>query len=157
MPLGVFAVSEENATDSGMLLQLAVSKEGIIAGTYYNDVTGSSRPVEGTVDQKTQRRLEICGWQEPGTRDGDRYLQPHRGPSDGVIPLRSGQNANLAPRSTTRAKGRLRKQLIVSNCGERTCYRIPRSPQRDRQCEAKNVGYILDSAMRLISKANSNK
>ena len=55
MPLGVFAVSEENATDSGMLLQLAVSKEGILAGTFYNEVTDSSRPVEGTVDQKTQR------------------------------------------------------------------------------------------------------
>lgn len=55
MPLGVFAVSEESATDSGMLLQLAVSKEGILAGTFYNELTDSSRPVEGTVDQKTQR------------------------------------------------------------------------------------------------------
>jgi hypothetical protein len=55
MPLGVFAVAEENANDSGMMIQLAVSKDGIIAGTFYNDVTDSSRPLEGTVDQKTQR------------------------------------------------------------------------------------------------------
>ena len=55
MPLGVFAIAEENATDSGMLLQLAVSKEGILAGTFYNELADISRPVEGTVDRDTQR------------------------------------------------------------------------------------------------------
>ncbi len=55
MPLGVFAVAEEDGTDSGMMLQLAVSKEGIIAGTFYNDTTDSGRPLEGMVDQKSQR------------------------------------------------------------------------------------------------------
>ncbi len=55
MPLGVFAITEENATDSGMMVQLAVSKDGIIAGTFYNDLTDSSRPVDGMVDQETQR------------------------------------------------------------------------------------------------------
>ena len=55
MPLGVFALAEEGANDSGMMLQLAVSKEGILAGTFYNDITGSDRPVEGMVDQKSQR------------------------------------------------------------------------------------------------------
>ncbi|MBC8357045.1 MAG: hypothetical protein H8E66_34170 [Planctomycetes bacterium] len=55
MPLGVFAVSEKNATDSGMLLQLADSKEGILAGTFYNELTDSRRPTEGTVDQESQR------------------------------------------------------------------------------------------------------
>ncbi len=55
MPLGVFAVTEQDGTDSGMVIQLAVSKEGIVAGTFYNDVTGSSRPLEGMVDQKSQR------------------------------------------------------------------------------------------------------
>ncbi|MCA9269298.1 MAG: hypothetical protein KDA41_12540 [Planctomycetales bacterium] len=55
MPLGVFAVTQEDAVDNGMIVQLAVSKEGIIAGTYYNELSGSERPLEGTVDQKTQR------------------------------------------------------------------------------------------------------
>lgn len=55
MPLGVFAITEENGTDSGMLLQLAVSKEGIIAGTFYNNSTSDGRPVEGTVDRDSQR------------------------------------------------------------------------------------------------------
>jgi hypothetical protein len=55
MPLGVFAIAEETATDTGMVLQLAVSKEGILAGTFYNGTTGDGRPVEGTVDQQSQR------------------------------------------------------------------------------------------------------
>lgn len=55
MPLGVFAISAEEATDTGLLIQLAVSKEGIIAGTFYNETTNTSRPIEGTVDRETQR------------------------------------------------------------------------------------------------------
>lgn len=55
MPLGVFAIAEQGGTDSGMLVQLAVSKEGILAGTFYTDTTDEGRPLEGTVDRKTQR------------------------------------------------------------------------------------------------------
>ncbi len=67
MPLGVFAITEESATDSGLLLQLAVSKEGIIAGTLYNETTDASRPVEGMVDQKTQRAAwQIADGSNPG-------------------------------------------------------------------------------------------
>ena len=54
LPLGVFAVSRDQATDSNVLLQLAVDKKGIIAGTYYNTTTDVARPVRGGVDQKTQ-------------------------------------------------------------------------------------------------------
>ncbi len=38
-----------------MLLQLAINKEGVIAGTFCNESTSSVRPVEGTVDKDTQR------------------------------------------------------------------------------------------------------
>ena len=55
LPLGVFAITEGGVSESNMMLQLAVSKEGIIAGTYYNDLTDSARPVEGTVEKETQR------------------------------------------------------------------------------------------------------
>lgn len=55
MPLGVFALTQEGVNDSNMLLQLAVSKEGVIAGTLFNESTETSRPVEGTVDKETQR------------------------------------------------------------------------------------------------------
>jgi hypothetical protein len=55
MPLGVFAITEQGVAESGIMLQLAVSKEGIIAGTYYNEPANITRPLEGSVDQKTQR------------------------------------------------------------------------------------------------------
>jgi hypothetical protein len=55
MPLGVFAISRDQATSSNALLQLAVDKNGVIAGTYYNTATDVGRPVRGKVDKKTQR------------------------------------------------------------------------------------------------------
>lgn len=55
LPLGVFAISRDQATDSNQLLQLAVDKNGVIAGTYFNTATDISRPVRGQVDKKTQR------------------------------------------------------------------------------------------------------
>jgi hypothetical protein len=55
MPLGVFAITADNVNASSMYLQLAVSKEGMIAGTFYNESTGAVHPIEGMVDQKTQR------------------------------------------------------------------------------------------------------
>jgi hypothetical protein len=58
MPLGVFAVSKENATDGHQLLQLAVSKDGIISGTYFNQDTKATHPIQGRVDRETQ----VAAW-----------------------------------------------------------------------------------------------
>lgn len=56
MPLGVFAIAEDDLHhDTGNMLQLAVSKDGIIAGTFYNETTQVNRPVQGTVDKQSQR------------------------------------------------------------------------------------------------------
>jgi hypothetical protein len=58
MPLGVFALAEKDATsaeDSTMFLQLAISKEGIIAGTFQNTATDASFEVQGTIDTESQR------------------------------------------------------------------------------------------------------
>jgi len=57
MPLGVFALTAEGVNASSMYLQLALSKEGVIAGTFYNESTGATHPVEGMVDEKTQRAV----------------------------------------------------------------------------------------------------
>ena len=57
MPLGVFALTAEGVNASNMYLQLALSKEGMIAGTFYNESTGATHPVEGMVDEKTQRAV----------------------------------------------------------------------------------------------------
>lgn len=57
LPLGVYAVTQLDTQSSDRVLQLAVSKEGVIAGTFYNDTSGSTHPVEGSVDKKTQRAV----------------------------------------------------------------------------------------------------
>ena len=61
LPLGVFALTHEERGEPDMFLQLAVSKEGIIAGTYSNVITDTALPVEGMVDQKTQRAAWTIG------------------------------------------------------------------------------------------------
>ena len=57
MPLGVFALGQKDGSveNSTLFLQLAISKEGIIAGTFQNTATGKSFEVEGTIDQQSQR------------------------------------------------------------------------------------------------------
>jgi hypothetical protein len=55
MPLGVFAMVREKDSKATMFLELAVSKEGTIAGTYSNTSSDSAQPVEGRVDKETQR------------------------------------------------------------------------------------------------------
>jgi hypothetical protein len=55
MPLGVFALSKSNVADSNMVLQLAINKEGVISGTYYNTNTDAGRPIKGMLDKKSQR------------------------------------------------------------------------------------------------------
>ncbi len=57
LSLGVFAASADDKGTSvpNMFLQLAVSKEGIIAGTYQNKTTGQTESLEGMVDQESQR------------------------------------------------------------------------------------------------------
>ena len=55
LPLGVFAITRKGVTETNTYLQLAVTREGILGGTYFNEATGASRPIEGTVDNNTQR------------------------------------------------------------------------------------------------------
>ncbi len=56
LPLGVFVLSQDGATTApNMFLQMAISKEGIIAGTFQNKTTGETQSIEGMVDQKSQR------------------------------------------------------------------------------------------------------
>jgi hypothetical protein len=58
MPLGVFAMThdgEPTGADPTMYLQLAVSKQGVINGTWQNTATDQSQQVEGMVDKQTQR------------------------------------------------------------------------------------------------------
>jgi hypothetical protein len=57
LPFGVYAVTSEDTPDSSAVLQLAVNKQGVLGGTYYNEDTQVSRPVQGRVDTKSQRAV----------------------------------------------------------------------------------------------------
>jgi hypothetical protein len=65
MSLGVFAIMPDcsaEGADPTMFLQLAVSKEGVVAGTWQNTVSGTTKSVEGMIDSETQR----AAWTEVG-------------------------------------------------------------------------------------------
>ena len=57
LPLGVFAVTREDVDDSQTMLELAVNKQGVLAGTYYNEATETARPLKGTMDAESQRAV----------------------------------------------------------------------------------------------------
>ncbi|MBX3426947.1 MAG: mu-protocadherin- cell-suface protein [Pirellulales bacterium] len=56
MPLGTFAVSSnESETDPSRIVQLAVNRQGIVSGSFYNTATDEAQAVLGQVDKDTQR------------------------------------------------------------------------------------------------------
>ncbi|RBP47986.1 hypothetical protein DES53_101786 [Roseimicrobium gellanilyticum] len=55
LPLGVWALAQQQQGDPTMFVQLSVNKDGIIAGAYKNILTGDEQPIVGRVDLKTQR------------------------------------------------------------------------------------------------------
>jgi len=65
MSLGVFALTHEEKGDPVVFFQLAVDKEGIIAGTYHNSISDVTKNVQGKVDKKSQR----AAWYVEGKPD----------------------------------------------------------------------------------------
>ena len=55
MPLGVFALVQQEQSDPHYILQLAINKTGAIGGNYTDLVSDTTVPVHGALDQKTQR------------------------------------------------------------------------------------------------------
>lgn len=55
LPLGVFAVTRPGEVASNELVQLAVSKDGVLSGTWFDQESGTARPLQGMVEQETQR------------------------------------------------------------------------------------------------------
>jgi hypothetical protein len=93
LSLGVFAMTQDGQ-DSGpeptLYLQLAVSKEGMLAGTYYNSSTDQSHEIEGAMDQKTQRSAWTVGGKDwPVMETGVSNLTKDEAPS--LIHFADGQ------------------------------------------------------------------
>lgn len=60
-PLGVYAMVTGEEKTSYNIFQLAISKDGILKGSYYNALTDTTEPVIGAVDKKTQRAAWTVG------------------------------------------------------------------------------------------------
>jgi hypothetical protein len=57
LPLGVFAVTPDGVAEPEVLVQLAVTRDGIIGGTASIQATGATYPIEGVVEKETQRAV----------------------------------------------------------------------------------------------------
>ncbi len=57
MPLGVFAVTPDGMNQPTMLVQLAITKAGILGGTATDQQAGVSFNIQGTVDKNSQRAV----------------------------------------------------------------------------------------------------
>lgn len=89
-PLGVFALAETGQTQSNMLVQLAVNKDGIVRGNYTNELTNEHAQVYGSLDKNTQRVSWTIGTNpntvfDAGLGDlvqNDSSVLVHYGPND---------------------------------------------------------------------------
>lgn len=61
LPLGVFAMVQADEKTSNHIFQLAVNKQGIIRGNYYDAVTDTTTEVSGSVSKQSQRAAWTVG------------------------------------------------------------------------------------------------
>lgn len=61
IPLGVFGLVQGQETNANTVFQLAVNKDGVLRGNYYDALTEITLPVTGSVDKKTQRAAWTVG------------------------------------------------------------------------------------------------
>jgi len=72
LPLGVFAVAAQGNSQPHNYQQLAVDRKGVIKGNFYDAISGTNQPIEGTVDRSTL----MASW-TVGT-NGSRFTAPMR-------------------------------------------------------------------------------
>ena len=80
MPLGVFALTPEDQGKATNYLQLAISKDGIISGTFFNDSTQKSQQIAGSLDRKTQRVAMFTEKKTPVLETGVQNLTQDQAP-----------------------------------------------------------------------------
>jgi hypothetical protein len=54
LPLGVYALAQEEKGDPIMFFQISINKDGLISGAFTSTLTNDERPVAGQIDKKTQ-------------------------------------------------------------------------------------------------------
>ena len=96
-PLGVYALARSEETNPSTFLSLAIDKDGLLRGTYYDAVADQTTNVTGKVDKKTQRAAWTLG--------------------DKTTPVYEAGLANLAQQQTTilvhRDGGAVEQMLLV--------------------------------------------
>jgi hypothetical protein len=55
LPLGAWALTQEEQGDAVLFFQISVDRNGIVAGGYKNALTGEEQPILGRVDRRRQR------------------------------------------------------------------------------------------------------
>ncbi len=55
LSLGVFSVAPKDQTEASAMLHLAVNKDGILRGSYYDLLSNQEHDIEGAIDKTTQR------------------------------------------------------------------------------------------------------
>jgi hypothetical protein len=61
LPLGVFAMVRNEQQHPQLIVQLAINKQGILRGNYTDEVTDHTLPIQGAVDEQTQRAAWTVG------------------------------------------------------------------------------------------------
>jgi hypothetical protein len=93
LPLGVFALTQDNqasGVEPTLFLQLAISKEGVISGTFKNMATGDVQTIEGMADKKSQRAAwGVAGQNRPIMETGIANLTQDSSPA--LIHFADGQ------------------------------------------------------------------
>ena len=55
LPLGVWALAQEEKGEAYIFFQLSIDKDGVVSGAYQNVLSGEKSPISGQVDKETQR------------------------------------------------------------------------------------------------------
>jgi hypothetical protein len=84
MTLGVFALTQDGqatGTTPNLFMQLAVSKEAVMSGTFKNMATGQMQTLEGAVDKNSKRAAWcVVGQQRPIAETGIENLTQDQAP-----------------------------------------------------------------------------
>ncbi|QDU51524.1 hypothetical protein [Gimesia panareensis] len=69
MPVGLFAIVPQGTKDVNVTVQLAVSKNGAVAGTYFNKEGNITLPLQGAIDETKQRVVWKVGEEDAVTME----------------------------------------------------------------------------------------
>lgn len=61
LPLGVFALVRNESQHPQLIMQMAINQNGLIRGNYTDEVTDNTQPIQGAVDERTQRAAWTVG------------------------------------------------------------------------------------------------